>query len=122
MVSSVAASARGLAGSLLGQRAGCQPRQNCPTRPAGFMVKNVLMTDVTAIYPKLPTQMASLSYGVGVRPQSLAEVVSSGQPAGAETMMQQLLKIRGAIGGPHTAPPRPAGPPRGFHPPPPPPG
>src|SRR3546814_13176097 len=84
MVSSVAASARGLAGSLLGQRAGCQPRQNCPTRPAVFMVKNVLMSDVTAIYPKLPTQMASLSYGVGVRPQSLAEVVSSGKPRSEE--------------------------------------
>src|SRR3546814_20720575 len=108
MVSSVAASARGLAGSLLGQRAGCQLRQNCPTRPAGFMVKNVLMSNVTAIYPKLPTQMASLSYGVGVRPQSLAEVVSSGQPAGAEPMMPQLLKIRGAIGGPDPAPPEQA--------------
>lgn len=82
------------------------------------MVKNVLMTDVTAIYPKLPTQMASLSYGVGVRPQSLAEVVSSGQPAGAETMMQQLLKIRGAIGGPDQARAEQEASLREFHPPP----
>lgn len=67
------------------------------------MVKFLLMSSITAIYPVLPALRASLGRGVGTSPQSLAEVVSAGQPAGAETMMQQLLKIRGEIGGPDKA-------------------
>ena len=67
------------------------------------MVKVLLMTDVTAIYPKLMTERGKLSYGVGPSPQSLAEIVSAGMPSGVETMIQQLLKIRGEIGGPDKA-------------------
>jgi hypothetical protein len=73
------------------------------------------MTDVTAIYPKLPSAMGRLSYGVGPNPQSLAEVVSAGQPAGAETMLQQLLMIRGQVGGPEKAEAERQAPVREFH-------
>lgn len=67
------------------------------------MVNKALMTDVTAIYPKLMTERAKLSYGVGPNPQSLAEVVSAGQPSGIGTMIQKLLQVRGEIGGPDKA-------------------
>ena len=76
------------------------------------------MSSITAIYPVLPAQRAGLSYGVGTSPQSLAEVVSSGQPSGVETMMQQLLRVRGEIGGPDKARAEQEAPLREFHPPP----
>lgn len=63
------------------------------------------MSDVTSIIPDLPVQRATLSAGgkIGPVPQSRLELISQGNPAGAEVMLQKLLEIRGDIGGPDTA-------------------
>lgn len=72
------------------------------------------MPDLTAIYPELPVQRGKITFGIGPVPQSRAEIVSAGSLAGAETMLQKLLEIRGDIGGPDTARARREAPVREF--------
>ncbi|WP_341702413.1 hypothetical protein [Ferrovibrio sp.] len=70
---------------------------------------------VVDIIPRLPYESAPLGIGIGPVPQSRAEIVSAGQPSGVETMLQQLLVIRGELGGPDKARAEREAPLREFH-------
>lgn len=70
---------------------------------------------VVDIIPRLPYEAVPLGLGIGVTPQSRAELVSAGQPSGVETMLQKLLEVRGEIGGPDQAKAEREAPLREFH-------
>ena len=75
------------------------------------------MSTVAAIIPTLTFQRATVDAGgkIGPVPQSRAEIITQGSPAGVEVMLQKLLEIRGEIGGPDKARAEREAPVREFH-------